>query len=269
MIRLAYNEWMKGTDIYTNTLLFFEDFGGQQNTTISQNPKQFTVFERIFDKIKKRLFIIYPKFDYIEAKRGRIIYYEHITDILQARNGIIILDEAQTLLNSRNWESLPDEFSYKLQQHRKHRLDLYCTTQNMGTVEINYRRLVQHWIHYSAVFEIKKPRSNKVLFGLYTKEFKDIDYLYEKNTEEIDVPTIKRYFFTIHFRKKRLYDTMFDIGFTRFKLIWVTTKDLKTKKSYMKMFLIPKKYTLTDALRQSVKLSSLSTQKTQKPGNRK
>jgi len=139
MIREAFYRWKKGEDIYSNTPLLFESYR------------------------KKKW------------KTGRIFYYEDINDIIHIRSGVVLFDEAQALLNSRNWENLPDEFQFKLQQHRKHQLDLICTTPNMGSIDIVYRRLVHRWLHCENLFSLGK--SPRLIIQLTRVNEKDIDQL--------------------------------------------------------------------------------------------
>lgn len=106
MIKIAFSEWKRGVNIYSNTYLHFEKYR--------------------------------HKYD----NAGKIVYFENIRDIIDARDAIVLFDEAQVLFNARQWESLPEEFQYKLQQSRKHKIDLFCTTQNLGTIDITYRRLI-------------------------------------------------------------------------------------------------------------------------------
>jgi len=47
---------------------------------------------------------------------GKIFYIESLEDIIQLRQGKIILDEVQTYLNSRNWAKLDIRFQFFLQQ---------------------------------------------------------------------------------------------------------------------------------------------------------
>lgn len=230
MIRLAYRHWLSGTDIYSNTILMFK------------NTKIGTV-EKIFHYLWYVTTLKIIREPYKAKKRGRIIYFEDISEILEARNGLILFDEAQVLFSARQWESLPMEFTYKLQQHRKHRLDLYCTTQNMGTIDIMYRRLVQRWFHHRVIFQIGESPVN---LGLFKIEEKDVDMLYN-SVDDLLVDTIKTKLFIIHRFKKRLYDTFYDIGFKAFKTLWLSSLDEKTNRFKGIAWIIPKEITIQQA----------------------
>lgn len=228
MVKLAYKEWRAGRDIYSNTVLNFRKY---------DRPKILEFF-----RLKKR-------------RRGRIIYFEEITEILEARDGLIIFDEAAALFDARSWESLPREFSQKLRQHRKHSLDLYCTTQNLGTIDINYRRLVQRWFHCSDRFKWGEVR---IKFGIFAREEKDIDKIYN-TVDDLAVPSIGRSHFIVWYWSIPLYDTLYDVGFRRFRseIIWEFNELGKVKNQ---MYLIcPKELSTSNALRALQSYRSLLT----------
>lgn len=209
MVKTAFKHWKKGTNVFSNIPLFFD-----KNVKNYNNNR---------------------------AKFGRIEYFTDISDIIHVKNGIILFDEAQVLFNARHWESLPPEFSYKMQQHRKHGLHLFCTTQNLGTIDINYRRLIQGWQHCEQKFQIGV--SPFILCGLFFKKTKDIDELYN-NIDDIKVNDLKVRPFLIGKWSKTLYDTMFDIGFKRLKSHYLTMyiPNKKTKKVEKRevAYLLPK-----------------------------
>lgn len=236
MVKDAYEMWKAGADIYSNTILKFEQADEKR------------IYTRLYRLFRKRA-----------PKRGRIIYFEDISEILEAKRGVILFDEAQVLFNARQWESLPEEFQYKLQQHRKHRLDLLCTTQNMGTIDISYRRLVQVWHHHYKVAQLGQERS---LLGLFRREQKDIDELYN-TVDDLKVETLATNYFLIHALKRRLYDTFFDIGFKRFKTIWQITKN--SSGFDHKAYIIPKTLKFENALRSISLLQSGSNRSKWKP----
>jgi len=221
MVHFAHDYWLQGVDIFSNTVLNF------------QPSRRFRLVNRL-----RRLF------RRPELVTGRIVYFENINEILEVRNGLILFDEAQVLFNARSWESLPEEFQYKLQQHRKHRLDLFCTTQNMGTIDITYRRLVQFWYHHEPVWTL-----GDLTFGLFRAKMKDVDELYN-SVDDLQVTDLGQSFFTIGsiFKwRKALYDTLYDIGFQRFRTVWITQYNPALNKMERKFYIIPKKQSLKDA----------------------
>lgn len=236
MVRHAYAAWKAGNDIYTNTFLNFGQYGGTPGVSIIENPEYFSAVERALNWMSFQWHLFW-KTDFLPAQRGRIIYFEDISEILDATDGLILFDEAQVLFNARQWESLPPEFQYKLQQHRKHHLDLICTTQNMGTIDITYRRLVHTWVHHETIFTLGN------FFGWYRRKFKDVDMLYN-SVDDLKVDDVKIQWFFIGFWSRRLYDTLFDVGYKRIKKIWLYSKT--TGKN--KLYLIPKELSFKSAL---------------------
>lgn len=239
MTKEVYERWLNGENIYSNTILLFQEYGGIAGSNIYDNPENFTRFERISFFVRSTLSKIFKTNCYVD-RRGTINYFEEITEILEIRDGVIMIDEGQSLFDARNWESMPEEFSNKLRQHRKHSLDLYVTTQNLGTIDINYRRLVQIWKHCSdrfALFGIRNPS----LLTFHTVETKDIDKLYN-NVDDLLVPTLYTESFIISkYLNRVLYDTLFDIGFKRFKIHWI-----QEDKNYI-CLIMPKKWSLSHA----------------------
>jgi len=220
MVKQAFKLWKQGRDVYSNTPLFFKDFVSSRKL----------------------------------AKCGKVVLFEAITDILEVRHALILFDEAQVLFDAQHWDSLPPEFKYKLQQHRKHYLDLFCTTQNLGTIDISYRRLVQFWFHHKdvwALFGIRNPS----LFTIHAIEQKDIDCLYN-SVDDLTVPNISVKYFFIHKWKRVLYTTDFDVGFHRFKTIWTMNKSNPESRLMSHWMIVPKELSLQDARRA---ISSLQT----------
>jgi len=256
MVNWAYRDWRSGVNIWSNTILLFypPELHEQLKNgfSIEDYPGLFSWFERLSNSLQRAVTNLFGR-SYAPISRGRISYFENISEILEVHDGLILFDEAQVLFNARQWESLPSEFQYKLQQHRKHRLDLYCTTQNMGTIDITYRRLVQHWIHCSALWAFWG-------FQMHAKEVKDIDMLYNL-IDDLKTPSLSQSTYFITPWSRRLYDTYYDIGFKRFRTLWLSSMFLsnadlivnendkpnppKSKKTWM---IIPKTMSLKDAL---------------------
>lgn len=249
MIREAYNAWRRGVDIYSNTKLYF-DKDGLHNYILAEHPKKFSYWERGLYQLEKIFLRSDQSRAMIMPRRGKIVYFTNINEILDISNGIILFDEAQVLFNARNWEALPYDFQYKLQQSRKHNLSLYCTTQNLGTIDITYRRLVHSWIHCQRNFSL-----GNIFFGLFTMHFKDIDFLYN-NVDDLKVPDLKTKIFLIHYWSKTLYDTFYDIGFHPLKTLCLINYQLSEKKLLMKIVMLPKQMSLSEGLRSKSMINS-------------
>lgn len=212
MVHSAYKKWKKGVDIYSNIPLDFRP----------------TLFMRLFGR-----------------KGGRIVYFQNIEEVIGARNAIIIFDEAQVLFDARQWDKMPKEFSYKLEQHRKHRLDVYCTTQNIRRIDVNYRRLVQNWYRCKPLF-----------LWLHFWEKLDVDEIQE-NVDDVKITVLKRGLFFIKFWTRPIYNTYFDIGFRRNQIIWQSNFLVKESKiiKQQRWFIAPKEMNLTEIQKQIKMLS--------------
>lgn len=209
-VEYAFQDWLEGRDIYSNTMLFFENFGGTQDQSIIEQPKNFSFIERVKWQLKR------DKQEENAPRRGRIIFFDNITDIITARNATIIFDEGGVLFSARGWGKLPEEIQYKLQQQRKHGLDLFCTVPNIAQIDIEYRRLIQVWFHYSFYY-------NLFFYKAFKKEEKQIEDCPEAKNAKA-VPTIKLKVKYIFRNSRELYDTNFDVGFQRFKVSWLTNQ---------------------------------------------
>lgn len=265
MVNRAYKEWLAGRDIYSNTILLFDQRHPYGDYTLADDPKCFSLLEKALYQTRK---IILIGLNYIRRRknrvatdqikamimprRGRIVYFQQILEIMEVSDGLILFDEAQVIFNARLWESLPPEFQYKLQQHRKHNLDLICTTQNMGTVDITYRRLVHGWYHCERGFTIG---NEPVKIGLFHLHEKDIDQLYNQ-IDDLKADTITSHWFIIHKWKKKLYDTHYDVGFNRLKILFINVWSQEKMKFQMRWMIIPKNLSLANAQRV---ISSLKT----------
>ena len=138
--------------------------------------KTYFLVKQAYDYIRRGV-DVYSNF-HIDFKRmnlkpnaGKIHYWRYLTELIQVKNGIILMDEAQIYINAREFRTLPPEFQYKAQQHRKHGIDFWLAVQNVKRIDTVARELV------NTVFEFK--RIGRLFIG---REF-DID--------EID--KVKRY----------------------------------------------------------------------------
>jgi len=202
MVKDAHKEWLRGVDVYSNTKLLFNEKIG--------------FIDKLYYTIKKLLFL---KPEY--PRRGSIYYFKTIHEITDARNGIILFDEGNQLFSARNWDSLPDEFIYCLQESRKHDLTVFCTTQSIMSIDITYRRLVQVWYYMNPIIRI-------LGFNLFQKQLKDVDLLYRDNSD-LSIRSLHNTYFMIGFLSKVLYDTNFIIGFKKLKVICYKYYDGKQK----------------------------------------
>lgn len=96
--------------------------------------------------------------------QGKIHYYEKVNQLVSVENGVILMDEGHIYFNARNWEKLDEKFQYKLQQHRKDGLDIWCTAQNVKRLDVIMRELVSNYYECKKVFALKLGRKEIGLF---------------------------------------------------------------------------------------------------------
>lgn len=64
------------------------------------------------------------------------------------------MDEAQIYLNARRWKDLPEEWEYKLQQHRKEGLHIFGSVQDLKRADTVLRELVGEYYECHKIFGI-------------------------------------------------------------------------------------------------------------------
>lgn len=62
-------------------------------------------------------------------------YFNDIFDVINIRNGVILIDEINLSFPSRIWDKLPPQFLYFWSQTRKMQLDIYFTSQHPDRVD--------------------------------------------------------------------------------------------------------------------------------------
>jgi len=101
-----------------------------------------------------------------------------IDEILEIRSSIqkgifnkagakIVLDELQIYINSRNWDKLPEDFQFLLQQHGKRGLDIVGATQSIRRADVVFRELIQKFYGVRRIIAFRVPYSN-YSFGFFS-----------------------------------------------------------------------------------------------------
>jgi len=146
---------------------------------------------------------------FFSEKNERIRYFSNLEEIYSFKDGIILIDEAQVLLDSRCWQDLPENFSYKITQHRKHGLDFCATTQHIGMIDIRARQLVQDWTHCEKVLRFPFNDRAKTIF-----QISRTNKLTAQSNDDgkFSASKSRLRFHFIHCKQKALYNTYFDIG---------------------------------------------------------
>jgi len=152
---------------------------------------------------------VYANF-HLNYQGDNLHYFHEFTDLLSVKNGIIIIDEAQIYLNCRLWDRLDPQFQYKLQQHRKHGLDIWGAVQHINRIDVVMRELVAKYYEVKKLGPSEKPGGElpSRIWGLFImREYDPLDATKKRRSA----------FGTALILMKReiceFYDTMKDLGF--------------------------------------------------------
>jgi len=128
---------------------------------------------------------------YRHLRRGRMVYtnvaitdikfakkYEKrlfsitsLEDIIELREGEIVLDEVHIYLNSRNWDKLTIEFQLFLQQHRKRGLNITGAVQSIKRADVVFRELIQVFYRIRKIVSFKMPFTREGFGFFYLREY--------------------------------------------------------------------------------------------------
>lgn len=139
-----------------------------------------------------------------------IHYYKEFDELIAVKNGVILMDEAQIYLNCRFWDKLDPSFQYKLQQHRKHGLDIWGTVQSVNRLDVIFRELVSNY------YEVKKVGTGEKKGGGLPKHPFGFFILREYDIKEANKIKRKPFLITLLLMRKKIlgfYDTFKDLGF--------------------------------------------------------
>lgn len=284
--KLVYKEWKSGRDIYSNTLLLFTDKFRRPGTNIVNNPDAFSRFEHLFFNTRMFLypyfnnwfaldnhnynpddfyfwrrnrelikFSLFNWFTYIPT-RGNINYFSDITELIGLQDCLIFVDEGSAIFDARNWEMLPADFSNDLRQSRKQGKDLVVTTQEMGNIDINYRRVLMVWWEC----QLTKLRiwSNPIIAGFSVSKMQRVgDYTRTENanTENYNLQILKKKWNFITIFAKRKYDTNYLVGFNNLKIIYIERLCNFSNPKKIKFAIVPKKRTYKEVEANILKFS--------------
>jgi zona occludens toxin (predicted ATPase) len=143
----------------------------------------------------------------ININAPNLHFYSKVRELVSIKDGIILMDEGQIYFNARNWEALDEKLQYKLQQHRKHGLDIWATVQNIKRLDVIMRELVNRYYECKKI--IGTGESAKKPWGIFVMREFDI-----KDAEKPDEKR-ERYSREFFLLKKEIYDsydTLAEVG---------------------------------------------------------
>lgn len=74
-------------------------------------------------------------------------YFSDIFDVINIREGVILIDEANLSFPSREWSRLPPQFLYFWSQTRKMKLDIYMTSQHPDRLD-KVPKEIMNWAYW-------------------------------------------------------------------------------------------------------------------------
>lgn len=145
----------------------------------------------------------------------RVHNFSQLAELYHLTNGVIFIDEAQKLLDARRWASLPMSFAEMIAQHRKHFLDIYTTTQDIGHIDVRLRALVHELFQCQTIIRIPRNERKHPILQIIriTKKIRN----FNSDTDRIVwVKQSSKLFFISSIFTKKLYETYADVGLTRY-----------------------------------------------------
>jgi len=144
-----------------------------------------------------------------------VFRWHQLDELYRLTSGVIAIDEGQKLFDARRWGSLPISFSEKIAQHRKHFLDIYTTTQDIGHIDLRVRSNIHELYNCQSLFRFPKNDREKPVLQLIRVTRKQ--RVVTSDTDRLQWQVVgKKYFWISRFFTKTLYNTYGDIGFERF-----------------------------------------------------
>lgn len=151
---------------------------------------------------------------YFPNENERVNRWHNLDELYRLSHGVIAIDEGQKLFDARRWGSLPVSFAEKIAQHRKHFLDIYTTTQDVGHIDIRVRSNIHELFNCQSIFRLPgndriKPILQLIRITKKKRVLSDGDRL-------IWQVVSKKYFLISRLWTKELYNTYGDIGFEKY-----------------------------------------------------
>jgi hypothetical protein len=141
--------------------------------------------------------------------------WHNLDELYRLNNGIIGIDEGQKLFDARRWGSLPISFAEKIAQHRKHHLDIYTTTQDIGHIDLRVRSNIHELFNCQSLLRIPRDERKHPILQI-VRVVKKRRVITSDNDRLSWVISSKRLMWISRYWTKTLYNTYSDIGFERF-----------------------------------------------------
>jgi len=110
---------------------------------------------------------IFPNFPlWYDSDFTRITRWHVLDDTYGLINGIILIDEAQKLLNARRWASLPMAFADKIAEHRHHGLDIISMAQDISHIDVRLRTNIHEVYNCQSLFRFPRNEREKPIIEI-------------------------------------------------------------------------------------------------------
>jgi hypothetical protein len=143
-----------------------------------------------------------------------VFRWHQLDELYRLNNGVIGIDEGQKLFDARRWGSLPVSFAEKIAQHRKHFLDIYTTTQDLGHIDLRVRSNIHELYNCQSVFRF--PQNDRVYPVLQVVKITQKKRSVSSDERIVWEKVGQKYFFISRYWTKKLYNTYADVGFERY-----------------------------------------------------
>lgn len=175
---------------------------------------------------------VYTNFPLLfDSNNTDIVRWWSLDELYHLSGGIIAIDEGQKLFDARRWQSLPLSFMEKIAQHRKHGLDIYTTTQDLGHIDTRVRTNIHELYNTQSIF--RWPRNDRIKPFLQMVRVTRKRRIITADTDRLSWAKVNhKYFFISRFWTKELYNTYGDIGFETFICRVKKDKGIWTGKIY-------------------------------------
>lgn len=110
---------------------------------------------------------IFPNFAmWFDDDFTNITRWHVLDDTFHISNGIIVIDEAQKLLNARRWASLPIGFMDKIAEHRHHKSDIISMAQDISHIDVRLRSNIHEVYNCASLFRFPRNERVKPIFQI-------------------------------------------------------------------------------------------------------
>jgi Cdc6-like AAA superfamily ATPase len=144
---------------------------------------------KLCKKTSRKLYVNMKSFSCSEIESE----YVSVRDLPRLRSGVILLDEANYVFNSRFWDKISPDTIRMWQMHRKKGVDIILTTHSLKRLDKILRELVQYeyrvvkfpGLYFVRVFDldVEKDRGS---FRIYPARYINKAWKYFDTFEEIE-----------------------------------------------------------------------------------